>query len=159
MTKGAMTKGKGQPTGQALGSIFGSLGPGARRSPIPAVPAPAPPASPGVAALLAVVDRLEGLLDAETDALKRSLPADMAEIGNRKRQGLLELGRALRTAPALGPQPEVRERLKRFAAAAERNRAALGTQLRAVREIADIIGQTLRDAESDGTYSAVAGRA
>lgn len=160
MTKGAMTKGKGQPTGQALGSIFGGLGPGARRSPVPTVPAPVPP---GVAALLAVVDRLEGLLDAETDALKRSLPADMAEIGNRKRQGLLEMDRALRAAASAGPAPELRERLQRFAGAVERNRAALGTQLRAVREIADIVAQTLREAESDGTYSpaysSAAGRA
>ncbi|RYC32362.1 flagellar protein FlgN [Lichenibacterium minor] len=147
-----MTKAKGQ----ALGSIFGT---GARRPAVAPQPAPPPSPSPGAAALLAVVDRLESVLDAETEALKRNLPVDVAEFGNRKRQGLLELGRALRTAPALGPQPEVRERLKRFAAAAERNRAALGTQLRAVREIADIIGQTLRDAESDGTYSAVAGRA
>ncbi|WP_237478243.1 flagellar protein FlgN [Lichenibacterium dinghuense] len=133
--------------GQALGSIFGT---GSRRAAAPAAPAP------GVAGLLAVVDRLEAVLDAETDALKRSLPADMAEIGNRKRQGLLEMDRALRAVP---PAPEVRERLHRFAAAVERNRAALGTQLRAVREIADIVAQTLREAESDGTYSPAAGRA
>ena len=35
----------------------------------------------------------------------------------------------------------------------ERNRAVLGTQLRAVREIADIISLTMRDLDSDGTYS------
>lgn len=147
-----MTKGKGQP----LGSIFGT---GARRPAAPAQPGPATAAPPGVAALLAVVDRLESVLDAETEALKRSLPADMAEFGNRKRQGLLEMDRALRAASAGGPRPEVRERLARFAVAVERNRSALGTQLRAVRDIADIIAQTLRDAESDGTYSPVAGRA
>jgi hypothetical protein len=114
---------------------------------------------PGVATFLAVVDRLESVLDAETAALKGRLPLDMAEIGNRKRQGLLEMNRALRATSAGQPRPEVRERLTRFAVAVERNRAALGTQLRAVREIADIIAQTLMDAESDGTYSAVAGRA
>ena len=147
-----MTKGKGQ----ALGSIFGT---GARRPAAEQRSAPAPAAPPGVAAFLAVVDRLESVLDAETDALKRQLPADMAEIGNRKRQGLLEMDRALRAASARGPRPEVRERLKRFAVAVERNRATLGTQLRAMREIADIIAQALRDDESDGTYSPVAGRA
>ncbi len=147
-----MTKGKGQ----ALGSIFGT---GARR-PAPAPqPAPAPATPPGVLAFMAVVDRLESVLDAETEALKLRLPADMAEIGNRKRQGLLEMNRVLRAASAGGPRPEIRERLKRFAVAVERNRAALGTQLRAVREIADIIAQTLRDAESDGTYSHIVGRA
>ena len=154
-----MAKAKGQPAGkpvnQALGSIFGT---GARRA---ASPSPVPAATPGAAALLAAVDRLEAVLDAETDALKRGLPADMAEIGNRKRQGLLEMDRALRASA--GPAPEVRERLHRFAATVERNRSALGTQLRALREIADIVAQTLREAESDGTYAPVyapmAGRA
>ena len=151
-----MTKGKGK--GQSLGSIFGT-GARSRVAAPPAAAAPAPPMPPGLAAFLAVVDRLESVLDHETEALKGRLPSDMAEIGNRKRQGLLEMDRALRSASSDRSRPEVRERLRRFAVVVERNRAALGTQLRAVREIADIIAQTLKDADSDGTYSPVAGRA
>ena len=143
-----MSKGKGQ----ALGSIFGSAG---RRTVAPSVrdaaPEPATPAT--VVAFLAVVDRVEAVLDAETDALTRQLPSDMTDIGNRKRQGLLELSRALKSAAAAGPRAEIRDRLARFARALERNRAVLGSQLLAVREIADIIGHTMREAESDGTYS------
>ena len=148
-----MTKGRGQ----SLGSIFGT---GPRPTAAPSRPAaPVPVSPPSVAAFLAVVDRLEAVLDGETHSLKGRIPTDMAEIGNRKRQGLLEMDRALRAVASDRSRPEVRDRLKRFAVAVERNRAALGTQLLAVREIAEIIAQTLRHADSDGTYSAVAGRA
>lgn len=143
-----MSKGKGQ----ALGSIFGSAG---RRAAAPSVrhaaPEPVTPAT--VAAFLAVVDRVEAVLDAETDALTRQLPADMTEIGNRKRQGLLEMSRALKSAAAAGPRAEIRDRLAQFARTLERNRAVLGSQLLAVREIAEIVAQTMQEAESDGTYS------
>lgn len=148
-----MTKGQGQ----ALGSIFGT----ARRR----AAAPPPPETPGeaatpaiVTAFLAVVDRVEGVVDAETEALTRNLPTDMTDLGNRKRQGLLEMSRALKAAAAAGPRAEVRDRLARFAARLERNRLVLGTQLLAVREIAEIIAQTLQEADSDGTYSPAAGR-
>lgn len=149
-----MTKGQGQ----ALGSIFGTA---RRRAAPPAAPAPAPEVAavpPSVTAFLAVVDRVEGVVDAETEALSRNLSADMTDFGNRKRQGLLELNRALKAAAAAGPRVEIRDRLARFSARLERNRLVLGTQLLAVREIAEIIAQTLQEAESDGTYSPVAGR-
>lgn len=145
-----MSKGKGQ----ALGSIFGTA---ARKTAKGTGAAPAAPPET-VTAFLAVVDRVEAVLDAEIDVLTRQIPTDISEIGNRKRQGLLEMSRALKAAAAGGPRPEVRERLGRFAAKVEQNRAVLGTQLRAVREIADIIAQTLLEAESDGTYSPVAAR-
>ena len=137
-----MTKGKAQP----LGSIFGTDARRGAGRPGTALP-------PAVAALLAVVDRVESVLDDEIDVLNRGIPSDMTEFGNRKRQGLLEMSRALRAAAAAGPRAEIRERLARFAAKLDLNRSVLGTQLRAVREIADIIARTLQDAESDGTYS------
>lgn len=148
-----MSKGKGQ----ALGSIFGAAG---RRSAAPAAPVPPPePATPAtVSAFLAVVDRVEAVLDDEIAALTRDMAADITEHGNRKRQGLLEMSRALKAAAGAGPRGEIRDRLARFAAKLERNRSLLGTQLRAVREIAEIIAQTLQEAESDGTYSHTAGR-
>ncbi|RYB03038.1 flagellar protein FlgN [Lichenibacterium ramalinae] len=146
-----MTKGQGQ----ALGSIFGTT---RRRAASPAAPAPEAATPAVVMAFIAVVDRVEGVVEAETEALTRNLPADMTELGNRKRQGLLEMSRALKAAAAAGPRAEIRDRLARFAGRLERNRAVLGTQLFAVREIAEIIAQTLQDADSDGTYSATAGR-
>lgn len=135
--------------GQALGSIFADM-----RPPAPAVVAP----SPAVLAFLATVDRVEAVLEAETRALGQQAAIDLTEIGNRKRQGLLDMTRMLGAAAATGGVPEIRERLARFSVALRRNQAALGTQLRAVREIADIVAQAIRDAEWDGTYSPRAGR-
>ena len=141
--------------GLALGSIFGNA---SRRgappsAPNPAAASPAVMVSPALAAFLAIVERVEAVLDAETEVLTRNLPTDISDLGHRKRQGLLEMTRIMRTAASSGAQAEMRERLGRFSATLERNRAVLGTQLRAVREIADIIALTIRDAESDGTYS------
>lgn len=130
--------------GQALGSIFADLRPEAPAR------APTPPAA---VAFLAVVDRIEAVLEAETQALALRTPIDMTEIGNRKRQGLLDMTRMIGAAVATGAVPEIRERLARFSIALKRNQAVLGTQLRAVREIAEIVAQAIRDAESDGTYS------
>ena len=130
--------------GQALGSIFADF----RQEPPARAPTP-----PAVVAFLAIVDRVETVLEAETSALAHRTPFDMTEIGNRKRQGLLDMTRMIGAAMASGAIPEIRERLGRFSVALKRNQAALGTQLRAVREIAEIVAQAIRDAESDGTYS------
>ena len=107
---------------------------------------------------MAIVDRVEAAVDAETEALSRNLPLDAAELNRRKRQGLLELNRIMRTFAGTGPQPEARDRLGRLAGKLERNRHVLDMQLRAVREIADIIARSIKEAESDGTYSLLAGR-
>ena len=93
------------------------------------------------------------MLDAETEVLTRNLPTDISDLSHRKRQGLLEMTRIMRTAASSGAQVEMQERLGKFSVKLERNRAVLGTQLRAVREIADIIALTIRDSDSDGTYS------
>ena len=105
--------------GQALGSIFADL----RREPPVEVATP-----PALSAFLAVVDRVEAVLDAETRALAQRVSVDLTEIGNRKRQGLLDMTRMLSAAAAGGSVAEGRE-------------------------IADIVAQSIRDAESDGTYS------
>ena len=53
-----------------------------------------------------------------------------------------------------GPLDEqARFRLDRLSEKLERNRRVLDVQLRAVREVSDIIAGAIRDAESDGTYS------
>ncbi len=120
-------------------------------------PAVSPPVGdPSLTAFLSVMDRLEGIVDGETKALKRNLPAQVGESGHRKRQGMLELGRAMRLLARKGADPQVQDRLARFAAKLEDNRRVLDTHLRAVRDVADIIAKTLRDLESDGTYSRLA---
>ena len=145
----------GSRKGQALGSIFGSA---PRQGAAPPAPnlhgtSPALAVSPALAAFLAIVERVEAVLDAETEVLTRNVPTDISDLGHRKRQGLLEMSRIMRSAASSGAQVEMRARLGRFSVKLERHRAVLGTQLRAVREIADIIALTMRDSESDGTYS------
>lgn len=141
--------------GQALGSIFGHAPRRGAAPPVSSSPeaSPAPAASPVLAAFLAIVDRVEAVLDAETEVLALNLQTDISDLAHRKRQGLLDMTRIMRSAAASGAQVEMRQRLGTFSVKLERNRAVLGTQLRAVREIADIISLTMRDSESDGTYS------
>ena len=131
--------------------------------PIPDAMIRLPPMPAATANLVAIVERVAAILDAETEALGHGVPLDIAEFNHRKRHALLELTRGLRAfgdpgPPAQGPHEALRDCLGRFAAKLERNRRALDTRLRAVREIADIIAQTIRESESDGTYSLLAAR-
>ena len=82
------------------------------------------------------IERLEEVVDQETTALRSRAAIDLKDFNNRKSQGLLELNRALRGFDKL-----------------DVNRAVLKTHLEAVREVATILADAIRDAESDGTYS------
>lgn len=106
-----------------------------------------------LAAFHAVVDRLQGVIVAETEALERRMPIDIGAVTRQKRQSLLELSRLMRAMPGVAEQQEVRARLAALAEALERNQEVLDVQLRAVRGVADIVAQVMRDAESDGTYT------
>lgn len=126
--------------------------------PAPQAPEAAPALDPRVASFMSIVDRLEGVIETETGALKQNRPAQVAETGQRKRQGMLELGRAMKALAKSGGDPAVQARLGRFAAALEDNRRTLDIHLRAVREVADVIAKSMRDQESDGTYTRHADR-
>ena len=110
-------------------------------------------ADPLVAGFMAVVDRLQGVIDFETDSLSRHVAVDLAEVNRQKRHGMLELSRLMRSFAARPPSEAVRGRLAELDGALERNRAILDVQLGAMREIAEIIAQVMKDAEWDGTYS------
>lgn len=100
-----------------------------------------------------VLHRLETTMETENEHLRRNQPAVLGDLGNGKRQGLLELGRIMRVLSATGPHPDLTERLARFRTKVETNRQVLDVHLHAVRGVADIIARTMKDAESDGTYS------
>jgi hypothetical protein len=105
-----------------------------------------------VAFTLSLIDRLEDLLERETGGLKGYSITELKELNHRKSQCLLELMRASRS---LEGQPQSRalvERLSTLRNTVDRNQAALQTHVDAVKEIATIISDTLRDTESDGTY-------
>lgn len=104
-------------------------------------------------ALAGLIDRIEATLDAETAAFTNHQPIDLAAINQRKRQGLLELSRLGSMINRDTLSEAARERLVRLSQKLERNRSALHIQIRAVGEVADIVAATMREAESDGTYS------
>ncbi len=100
-----------------------------------------------------VIDRLEEVVEAETQALRNRAKIDLNDFNHRKSQALLELSRAMRPGDRAGLGEPLRARLSGLHARLEINRAVLKLHVEAVREIATIVADTIRQAESDGTYS------
>jgi hypothetical protein len=100
-----------------------------------------------------VIERLEEVVDQETAALRNRTAIDLKDFNNRKSQGLLELNRALRGLDNPPKDRTVTTRLAGLRAKLDVNRAVLETHLAAVREVATVLADAIRDAESDGTYS------
>lgn len=112
------------------------------------------PEDPAVAALLeAAMRRLEETVDMETAALRNRQPIDLNEFNTRKNQGLLELDRALRMLGGAQPSESMLAHLGRLHRKLDVNREVLKIHLEAVREVAAIIAEAMRSADSDGTYS------
>ena len=100
-----------------------------------------------------VAGRLETAIRAETEALGENRLLDLGTTNRQKRQGLLELSRVIPRLSGTSFEAPVKARLSALSDLLEENRTAIDVQLRAVREVADIIARTIKDAESDGTYS------
>ena len=111
-----------------------------------------------LASFNAIVDRVEQVVESETTALTQNQRIDLAVLHRQKRQGLLELSRIMRTIAGTGADAEAGRRLAQLAGKLETNRVVLDRQLRAVREVADIISLSMQASESDGTYSRVVGQ-
>jgi hypothetical protein len=117
-------------------------------------------AQPGMvtAALLNAVDRLETVLTLESASLRGGQgTSSLDEFNYRKSHGLLELTRAVRNVDPGNVGEDVRQRLLSLRRALESNRLLLKTHLDAAREISGILTAAMRQAESDGTYSAPVG--
>ncbi|WP_234053991.1 MULTISPECIES: hypothetical protein [unclassified Xanthobacter] len=112
--------------------------------------------NPSVATLLSAIDHLEEALDAETTAFETRTPLDIVESNRRKSRCLLELSRAARALPPVA-DPELLARVAGLKKKLERNSYVLSVQLAAAQEVASILDRAMRDAESDGTYSATIG--
>lgn len=110
-------------------------------------------------AFFAIVDRLDLVLAKETRALARHDHRDLADAARSKRQGLLELDRITRALKGTIPSAAIADRLARFRDALVANQAALEVELGAAQAVTSIITRTMRDLESDGTYSRSDGRA
>ena len=109
-------------------------------------------------AFVAVVERLEGVIDAETRMLAAGGTADIAEATRQKRQGFLELSRLMKTMERTIPSQDILTRLASFRTKLEANDAKLRVHLQAVRAVNALIVDVMREAESDGTYSRGYGR-
>lgn len=116
-----------------------------------------PSPAPETAALLAAIERLESVLDSETQALSSLSLPELKELNRRKSLCLLELTRAARAYGEDVARAGMRPRLERLRATIARNQAVLETHLDAVRDIAQTIASSLEARESDGTYSLAPG--
>lgn len=108
-------------------------------------------------AFVNAVERLEGVLDQETQLLDQNRPIALYDFNHRKSHGLLELSRAMTACCNLDrPAFDVQSRapLARLRAKLESNLASLQTHLTAVSEIAAVIARAIQDHELDGTYTA-----
>jgi hypothetical protein len=99
------------------------------------------------------MQRIETLVERETEALRSRVVIDLRESNNGKSQALLELGLVARTLEGIPVDAELIQRLKALHGKLEHNRAVLRKHLEAVREIAGVVAGTIQDSEWDGTYS------
>jgi len=99
------------------------------------------------------MQRVERLVDNETAALRTRTPIDLKESNNGKSQALLEFSLAIRALNGTPLDSELTQRLGVLRSKLETNRVVLGRHLEAVREIANVVADTIQDSEWDGTYS------
>ncbi len=108
-------------------------------------------------AFVNAIERLEGVLDQETQMLDQNMPIAFHDFNHRKSHGLLELSRAMIACRALDRSAfdaETSAPLARLRVKLESNLASLQTHLTAVGEIAAVIARAIQDHELDGTYTA-----
>lgn len=103
------------------------------------------------------MQRIEKLVDRETDALRSRAAIDLKESNNSKSQALLEFGLAARSLEGVQLDPDLVQRLKALRGKLEVNQAVLRRHLDAVREVASVVAETIQDSEWDGTYSHLPG--
>ncbi|KQT82456.1 hypothetical protein [Aurantimonas sp. Leaf443] len=99
------------------------------------------------------INRLEAVLAGEINALKSGASVNYADLSTRKQQSLLELTRISRGLETPSFSQTLRERMKGLRERLEENRRVVQLHLEATKEIAAILTQAMKDAESDGTYS------
>lgn len=102
------------------------------------------------------IERLEELLQQETEALRTGAAVDLRQLNGRKAQALHELKRLGSAQLGAGPgrDAEMAARFTRLRSALEANRHMLELHVTAMREITSVMAEAIRAAESDGTYSA-----
>ncbi len=114
------------------------------------------PSTSMIEGFLKTVERIEKVLDLETQMLEENKPFALHDFNHKKSHGLLELSRAMSACRSLDRatfEAVTKVPVARLRGKLERNLARLETHLKAVTEIAAIITRAIQDHESDGTYS------
>jgi len=114
--------------------------------------------SGAVAGLLRAIDRLEETIVQETNALRERAIVDLKGFNNRKNQGLLELSRSIRHLEGGKLGEQAAARVFALRQHLEANLLVIKMHVEAVREVSTIVSDAIREADSDGTYSASIGR-
>ncbi|WP_420960863.1 flagellar protein FlgN [Brucella sp. IR073] len=102
------------------------------------------------------IERLETVVETETQLLLEGAHPDLADINARKSRGLYDFTRAMNKASARAEASALRTLqplLDRLRQKLERNCEALQLHLRAVGELSDIIRTAIETHEADGTYT------
>ena len=99
------------------------------------------------------MQRIEKIVDRETEALQTRAAIDLKESNNSKSQALLELGLATRGLEGGALDPDLVEGLKVLRTKLAFNQTVLRRHLEAVREVASVVADTIQDRDWDGTYS------
>jgi hypothetical protein len=105
-------------------------------------------------ALMTTIERLEQVIDQETQELRKYRVADLGDFNRRKSQGLLELSRVMRGLGEAALDGRVQGKLAQLRSKLDANLSVLRMHLAAAQEVTAIISCAIQDAESDGTYSA-----
>lgn len=112
-----------------------------------------PPAALARSALPQALTKLIEVLDEENAALQQHRVVVHASFTDRKNQALRELMAALRFERLPGAAGPVRPLVERLSSTLQDNARLLKLHIAALGEVSDIIIGSLREAESDGTYS------
>ena len=103
-----------------------------------------------------VLNGLMSVLDTEQTALSDASEADFAGLTRQKLQLLMQLDRLAAVHKAASLPPGVGDKLLATRRKLDENARMLRHRMEAIREIAELISEEIRDAQSDGTYSIAA---
>lgn len=117
--------------------------------PTQAASAPMRPAN-----MSSILGRIEEAVEEETVGIRTDMGFDIKASNARKSRYLYELTRAMKGIGETSFMAEHRDGLKRLRETLARNEEAIKAHLNAVNEVATLMQNAIRHAETDGTYSA-----